>query len=181
MTEQELKQFLQKAQKGDTEAFARIYDEFTEKLYRFIYFRVGQKEVAEDILSDTFVKAWQKIAQAKEHLALAGWLYQIARNNIIDYYRIKKDFIPLEEVEHFLEDAVNPVDAANLSLEQAKTLEVMKELPLEQRKVLQYKFFEDLSNEEIALVMNKTEGAVRVIQHRAILKLKDLMNRHLNK
>lgn len=175
MTEQEFKQILQKAQSGNTEAFARLYDEFAEKLYRFIYFRVGHKEVAEDILSDTFVKAWQKISQVSSPSSLSGWLYQIARNNVIDYYRIKKDFLPLDEIVDFLADAVNPVDTANLSLEQAKTIEVMKALTFEQQAVIKYKFFEDLSNEEIAQILNKTEGAIRVIQHRAIIRLKELI------
>lgn len=176
MTDAELKQVLAKAQTGDTAAFSRLYDEFAEKLYRFIYFRVGHKEVAEDVLSDTFVKAWQKLTQINSPAALSGWLYQIAKNNIIDYYRIKKDFIPLEEVAEFLEDAVNPVDTINLTLDQGKILELANRLPTEQRLVIQYKFFEDLSNEEIAYILDKTEGAVRVIQHRAIIKLKELLN-----
>ncbi len=175
MTEAELKQLLQKAQTGDSAAFSRIYDEFAEKLYRFIFFRVGHKEVTEDVLSDTFVKAWQKLASINSPAALSGWLYQIAKNNIIDYYRIKKDFVPLEDVAEFLEDAVNPIDTINLSLDQGKILELIKKLPTEQRLVLQYKFSEDLSNEEIAYVLNKTEGAIRVIQHRALNKLKDLL------
>lgn len=174
MTETELKQILQKAQNGNTEAFARLYDEFAEKLYRFVYFRVGHKEVAEDILSDTFVKAWQKIGSVSSSESLSGWLYQIARNNVIDYYRVKKDFLPLDEVVDFLIDAVNPVDTVNLSLEQAKTLEILKGLTLEQQAVIKYKFFEDLSNEEIAQILGKTEGSIRVIQHRAIIKLKEL-------
>lgn len=177
MTEAELKQTLQKAQTGDTEAFARLYDEFAEKLFRFIYFRVGHKEVAEDVLSDTFVKAWQKISQVNSPEALSGWLYQIAKNNIIDYYRIKKDFIPLDDVVEFLEDAVNPIDTVNLSLDQTKIFELLKQLSDEHRLVLQYKFFEDLSNEEIGYILNKTEGAIRVIQHRAIIKLKELLKR----
>jgi len=176
MTEEELKLALQKAQNGDSEAFAQLYDLFAEKIYRFIYFRVGHKEVAEDVLSDTFVKGWQKINQVNAPSALSGWLYQIARNNIIDYYRIKKDFVALEEVENILEDAVNPIDETNLSLDQKRILVVLNQLPAEQQEVIRYKFFEDLSNEEIAYVMGKTEGAIRVIQHRAINRLKDILN-----
>ncbi|OGE88006.1 MAG: hypothetical protein A3J07_02020 [Candidatus Doudnabacteria bacterium RIFCSPLOWO2_02_FULL_49_13] len=177
MTDSELKQFLERAQNGDSAAFSRLYDEFAEKLYRFIFFRVGHKEVAEDLLSDTFVKAWQKLKQVNSPAAITGWFYQIARNNIIDYYRIKKDFVPLEEVAEFLEDAVNPIDTINLNMDQAKILELLVKLPGEQRLVLQYKFFEDLTNEEIAYILNKTEGAIRVIQHRALIKLKDLVKR----
>ena len=178
MTDNELKNSLQKAQNGDSEAFGFIYDHFADKIYRFVYFRVGHKEVAEDILSDAFVKAWQKINQINTPQALSGWLYQIAKNNIIDYYRLKKEFVPLEEVENLLEDAINPVDTVNLGIQQQNILNVMNQLSGEQHDVIKYKFFEDLTNEEIAYVMGKTEGAVRVLQHRAIMRIKELLNKH---
>lgn len=177
MTEEQLKEILRKAQKGDTAAFALIYDHFSPKIYKFIYFRVGHKEIAEDVLSDTFIKGWQKITHVTSPAALSAWLYQIAKNNIIDYYRIKKETIALEDVQDFLEDEINPVDDTNLNIEQKKILDVMKELPQEQQDVIKYKFFEDLSNEEIAYVLGKTEGAIRVIQHRAVSKLKELLNK----
>lgn len=175
MTETELKNYLQKAQSGNQEAFGAIYDHFAEKIYRFVYFRVGHKEVAEDVLSDSFVKAWQKINQINSPEALSGWLYQIARNNIIDYYRLKKELVPLDEVEEILIDEVNPVDTVNLNFQQKKILAVMNQLSIDQREVIKYRFFEDLTNEEIAYVLGKTEGAVRVLQHRAILKLRELL------
>ena len=178
MTEAELKQILNKAQNGDQEAFGLIYDHFSGKIYNFIYFRVGHKEVAEDILSDSFVKGWQKINQINSPEALSAWLYQIAKNNIIDYYRVKKDTVQLAEVQDFLEDEVNPVDITNLDFDQKKILQLIKHLPIEQQDVIKYKFFEDMTNEEIAYVMGKTEGTIRVIQHRAITKLKELLNPH---
>jgi RNA polymerase sigma-70 factor, ECF subfamily len=178
MTEEQLADILKKAQKGDSESFALIYDHFSPKIYKFIYFRVGHKEVAEDVLSDTFVKSWQKINHVNSPAALSAWLYQIAKNNIIDYYRIKKETVALEDVEDFLEDEVNPVDTTSLNMDQKRILQVMNQLPPEQQEVIKYKFFEDLSNEEIAYVMNKTEGAIRVIQHRAITKLKELVNKN---
>lgn len=176
MTEDELKICLQKAQTGDQEAFGRIYDHFADKIYRFIYFRVGHKEVAEDVLSDTFVKSWQKINQINTPAALSGWLYQIAKNNIIDYYRLKKELVALSEVEEFLEDEANPVDTVSISIQQNRVLNILTELPPDQQQVIKYRFFEDLSNEEIAYVMSKTEGAIRVLQHRAIIKLKEILN-----
>jgi len=177
MTEEQLKNTLQLAQNGNSEAFALIYDYFAPKIYKFIYFRTGHKEVAEDILSDTFIKGWQKINQINSPEALSAWLYQIAKNNIIDYYRIKKESVALSEVEEILTDEVNPVDLTNLNMQQKKVLAMMTELTAEQQEVIKYKFFEDLSNEEIAYVMGKTEGAIRVIQHRAILRLKELLDK----
>jgi RNA polymerase sigma-70 factor (ECF subfamily) len=179
MSEEELKKNLKLAQNGNSSAFAEIYDYFSEKIYRFIYFRVGHKEVAEDILADTFVKAWQKINQINSPLALSAWLYQIARNNIIDYYRVRKETVSLDEVSDSLEDLVNPADIVNSGLQQKKILTVLHQLTGEQQQVIKYKFFEDLSNDEIAFILNKTEGAIRVIQHRAIMRLKDLLKNSL--
>lgn len=178
MTEEELNIAFTKAKSADSEAFARIYDFYAEPIYKFIFFRVGHKEIAEDILSDTFVKAWLKIAQVNSVKALQSWLYQIAKHNVIDYYRIKKSLVSLDEVEEvLLEDAVSAIDEINLEIEQRQIINLLKDLPRDQQQVIKYKFFEDLSNEEIALLLNKTEGAIRVIQHRAITKLKSLINR----
>jgi RNA polymerase sigma-70 factor (ECF subfamily) len=175
MTEAELKNYLQKAQAGDQIAFGAIYDHFADKIYRFIYFRVGHKEVAEDVLSDTFVKSWQKINQVNSPEALSAWLYQIAKNNIIDYYRLKKETVDLADVEDLLEDEASPIDSANLVLQQQRILDVLDQLSDEQQQVIKYRFFEDLTNEEIAYVMGKSEGAIRVLQHRAITRLKELL------
>ncbi|MBX4188162.1 MAG: RNA polymerase sigma factor [Candidatus Doudnabacteria bacterium] len=177
MTEQQLNEAFQKAQNLDREAFGKIYDHFSDKLYRFIFFRVGHKELAEDILADTFVKAWTKITSVSSAKAFTSWLYQIAKNNVIDYYRVKKVTINLEEVVEVLEDAASPVDDANMMIEQKIVIELIEELPEDQRQIIRYKFFEDLENIEIAQIMGKSEGSVRVIQHRAINKLKDLLNK----
>src|SRR5688572_29983186 len=99
MTEEELNIAFDKARSSDPEAFAQIYDFYAEPIYRFIFFRTGHKEIAEDILSDTFVKAWLKINQVNSAKALSSWLYQIAKNNIIDYYRVRKTQVSLDEVE----------------------------------------------------------------------------------
>jgi RNA polymerase sigma-70 factor (ECF subfamily) len=176
MNDQELQNAFEKAQKLDREAFGRIYDHLSVRLYKFIFFRVGHKELAEDILADTFVKAWTKIDQVASSKAFTGWLYQIAKNNIIDYYRVKKVTVDLEEVVEFLEDASSPVDEANLMVEQKIVLDLIEHLPLEQQQVIRYKFFEELSNTEIAQILGKSEGAIRVIQHRAVNKLKELLN-----
>jgi RNA polymerase sigma-70 factor, ECF subfamily len=177
MTEQEIQQAFQKAQKLDREAFGLIYDHFSGKLYKFIFFRVGHKELAEDILADTFVKAWTRIEQVSSAKAFTSWLYQIAKNSVIDYYRLKKVTVDLEEVVDILEDAASPIDDANLVIEQRVVIELMQELPQDQQQVIRYKFFEELENIEIAQIMGKSEGSVRVIQHRAVNKLKELLNK----
>lgn len=177
MTEQDLKLVLEACQKGDRNSFGKIYDHYSVRLFKFIFLRVGHKEVAEDILADSFVKAWTKIAQVNSHKALSSWMFQIAKNNIIDYYRVRKSTIAIEEVEQTLEDTVNPINDTDLDFDQKRILQAMEGLPPDQQQVIRYKFFEDLSNPEIALIMNKTEGSVRVIQHRAIVRLQEILDR----
>jgi RNA polymerase sigma-70 factor, ECF subfamily len=179
MNETELHNFLIRAQRGDREAFGYIYDHFRERIFKFIFFRVGHKEMAEDLMSDTFVKAWIKISDISSPRALSAWIYQVAKNNIIDYYRIRKTTIDIEEVSETLIDGDNPIDSANLKIEHRHLISILDKISSEQRLVIEYKFFEDLTNEEIASIMGKTEGAIRVLQHRAILKLKQLTKKKL--
>ncbi|OGE81932.1 MAG: hypothetical protein A3H72_03795 [Candidatus Doudnabacteria bacterium RIFCSPLOWO2_02_FULL_48_8] len=177
MTEPELTNIIIRAQQGDRDAFGLIFEEYSHKIYKFIFLRVRHREVSEDILSDTFIKAWIKLSQITSQKALVSWLYRVASNNIIDYYRLRKETATLEEIENLIEDSYNPVKETDLSLDQKRMLELMRHLPKEQAQVIQYRFFEDLTNAEIAHIMDKTEGAVRVVQHRAINNLKQLLNK----
>ena len=168
---------LAKAKAGNQAAFGEIYNLYFKKIYRFIYFRVGHKEAAEDLAEEVFLKAFTKITSVNENRAFSGWLYQIARNAVIDYYREKKVSVSLDEVENTLEYETNIVDVVNLETEQKTLIKFMKELAPEQQIVLKLKFFEDLENNEIAEMLHKSEGAIRVIQHRAISKLQELVKK----
>jgi len=170
-----LEELLQSARAGDEAAFTQIYDLFFEKIYRFIFFRVGHKEVAEDLAEDVFIKVFQSLSSLAKDKSFESWLYQIARNRIIDYYRSKKLVVPLEEVENTLEYETNVVDVVSLESQQKIFIKLLKELSAEQQVVIKLKFLEGMGNEEIASVMDKSEGAIRVIQHRAIAKLKELI------
>ena len=166
---------LAKAKQGEQAALAEIYNLYFKKIYRFIFFRVGHKEIAEDLAEDVFLKAFGKLSTLSEDGALVGWLYQIARNIVIDYYRHKKTTVALDEVENTLEYETNVIDLVDLQGQHKVLLKLIKELSPEQQIVTKLKFFEDLDNDEIAALLHKTEGAIRVIQHRAISKLKDLI------
>src|SRR5439155_1094079 len=106
------------------------------------------------------------------------WLYQIARNLVIDYYRQKKTVVALEDIENTLEYETNIVDVVNLDQQQKILLTLLKELGSDQQIIIKLKFFEGLENDEIAEMLNKTEGAIRVIQHRAITRLQELLKKN---
>ena len=171
---QERAQLVKKAQGGSEAAFGQVYDLLFQKIYRFIFYRVGHKEVAEDLAEEVFIKAFGKLGTLDKPEVFLGWIYRIARNTVIDYYREKKLTVSLEDVENTLEYETNTVDLLQLEYEQAALLKLLKELGAEQQAVIKLKFLEDLSNAEIAVILNKTEGAIRVIQHRAITKLLEL-------
>jgi RNA polymerase sigma-70 factor (ECF subfamily) len=168
---------LAKARAGSQAAFGEIYNLYFKKIYQFIYYRVGHKEAAEDLAEEVFLKAFSKIGSVLDGNSFVGWLYQIARNIVIDYYRQKKNVVALEDVENTLEYETNVIDIVNLESQQKILLKLLKELGAEQQIVLKLKFFEDLTNSEIAEMLHKNEGAVRVIQHRAIAKLQELLKK----
>src|ERR1700755_29782 len=90
---------VRRSQVGEQDAFARLYDAYVERIYRYIYFRVADQQVAEDITSQVFLKAWEKLSSYQSgSTPFIAWLYRIAHNAVIDSYRTKKVSIPLENV-----------------------------------------------------------------------------------
>ncbi len=166
-----------KAKLGQEQAFGSIYNLYFEKIYRFIYYRVSHKEIAEDLAEDVFLKAFSKLSSVQDNDSFEGWLYQIARNKVIDYYRDKKQLVDLEEVENTLIYENNIIDVLELKENQKIFLELLKELGADQQMVIKMKFLENLENGQIARVMKKKEGAIRVIQYRAVAKLKELIKK----
>lgn len=160
---------------GEKTALGEIYNLFFKKIYRFIFYRVGHKELAEDLAEEVFLKAFGKLASIKEANAFEGWLYKIARNLVIDFYRQKRHTVALEEVENTLEYETNIIDVLNLQEQQKILLKILKELTAEQQVVIKLKFLEGLENSEISELLHKSEGTIRVIQHRAIVKLQELI------
>lgn len=165
-----------KAAKGDAVAFGQIYELYFDKVYRFIYYRTNHQQTAEDLVAETFIRVWNKISAIEDFTSFNGWIYQIARNLVIDYYRSRKTDVDISTLENVLEYEDNIVDRANLSFQQGKFLAVLDQLTSDEQLVIKLKFFDELDNWEIANVLGKTEGAVRVIQHRAINELKELLN-----
>jgi len=175
-------QVLSKLKSRDKEAFIKVYDESVNDIYRFVYFKIGNKEEANDLTSMIFLKAWNHIQNKslEDAKTLRALLYKIARNTIIDHYRESGNKITasLDDEEHKIEvidESVNPAEKldqnANLDLIKSK-LPLLKE---EYREVIIMKFINDLTLEEIADISGKSKGNVRVLLHRAINALRELV------
>jgi RNA polymerase sigma-70 factor (ECF subfamily) len=176
----EISGVIEKAKNGDNKAFSDLYNLYFKKIYTFIYYRVSHKETAEDLAEDVFLKAYTKIASVSKNASFEGWLYQIARNLVIDYYRQKKSDIDLKDIENTLEYESNIINEIDLNAQQKVFLTLLKELTPEHQQIIRLKFIEDLDNFAIAQILEKTEGAVRVLQHRALASLKDLVSKLKN-
>src|SRR6056297_1768996 len=174
MKEEEI---VKKARKGDKKAFGKLYDEHISSIYRFIIFKVNTKSEAEDITQKVFLKAWQNIHsfKTKKGAKFSSWLYRIAKNAVIDHYRTSKDHTDIEDVKHSQKFASSPEIEQKLqnSKKFKEVKEALKNLTEDEQEVIVMKFIEELSNKEIGKALDKTQGAVRVTQHRALKKLKN--------
>lgn len=166
-----------RAKSGDSEAFAQLYDAYVARVYRYIYFRVTDDAAAEDLTSQVFLKAWESLDRYEMGSSpFVAWLYTIARNLVIDYYRTKKESVPLEEV-HMLAHHETPVEEVESRFDLQAMRDALQFLTDDQQQVLILKFIAGLPNENIARIMNKREGAVRALQMRALQTMAKYMEK----
>jgi len=164
-----------KAQGGDSYAFGLLYDAYVSQIYRFIFLKLGgMKAEAEDITHQVFMSAWKNIKKYQfQGYPFSSWLYKIARNEVIDFWRTKKNNVSIHDIhEEFLGETDENELSVDIKIDTELVSLCIKRLDSHYQDVLILKFVEELTNEEIAKAMGKTEGSVRVIQHRAIKKLK---------
>jgi len=171
-------ELVQRAVDHDPEAFGRLYDIHVDRVYRHIYYRVGNEQDAEDLTQQVFLKAWQAIARYKRMASpFIAWLMTISHNLVVDFYRTRKDKAYLEA--EILADgpASNPEQAAERSLEQQRLRRAILKLGSDEQQVVILRFMEGFQFSEIASVLNKKEGNVRVILHRALVKLRSILEK----
>ena len=175
------KKLIKKAKNQDREAFGTLYDVYMDRIYRFIFLRVSKKSDAEDITQKVFIKAWQSIDryEIRKNVPFSSWLYRIAKNTVIDYYRTEKNHSAIEDIpEHEIsEEAKDHEKAADDTLKFNQIKEALSELTDNQQDIIIMKFVEELENKEIAEILDKTEVAIRVTQHRALKKLRKIIKK----
>lgn len=162
--------------KQDPEAYAELYDTYVKQIYRFVYFKVSTHEEAEDITSEVFLKAWHYIQEKKEIKSFSGLLYRIARNAIIDVYRAKagKPETPLiEDID--VGDGGKWFSDISTKVEADKVIEAIKKLKQEYQEVITLRYVDELDIREIAEIIGKGSVATRVTLHRALTKLKKII------
>lgn len=171
------KELIIKAQNGDSEAFGTLYDLHFTKIYRFIFIKVKHRHNAEDLSHHVFLSAWKNIGGFKHQgFPFSSWLYKIAANTVIDFYRTTKNHIDIEEVrEEKLGESNDLSHALETAMEMERVGEALHKLTDDEQNVIIMKFVNELENKEIAEALEKSEGAIRVIQHRALKRLKQIL------
>jgi RNA polymerase sigma-70 factor, ECF subfamily len=166
------------ARGGDTEAFGQLFDHYNGAVYRFIYYRLSTRALAEDLTSETFFRALRSINtfqwQGKD---FAAWLMTIARNLIIDHHKSARSRLetPTSEVGDREEPSATPEEHVVQSLTHELLREKLAQLPADQQECVVLRFLNSYSIAETAKVMKKSDGAVKQLQLRAIRNLARLM------
>ncbi|MFA7314347.1 MAG: RNA polymerase sigma factor [Candidatus Magasanikbacteria bacterium] len=170
-------------QDGDTDSFAILYDLYIQKIYRFTYLKLGNREEAEDITSEVFLKTWNYLISNKDQVikSFSGLIYKIARNTLIDFYRQNSQTeISLEDLGEIKVDTkiIKSLDDKQEVQRIFRTLQKMKR---EYQEVILFKYVEELSTGEIAEILQKNTTNVRVTLYRAIKILKKLLEQKAGK
>lgn len=162
---------------GDSSAFGVLYDYYQPAIYRFVALKVGRREDAEDITHQVFLRAWQSIGQYEGRgYPFSSWLYRIARNNIVDFYRARREYTDIEDVAEFLvvDDTTN--ESLDLKADIGRVRAAMLDLRADYQDVIILRFIEERSLEEAAEALERTVGATKVLQHRALRNLRALLD-----
>ncbi|WP_112470790.1 ECF subfamily RNA polymerase sigma factor, BldN family [Streptomyces triticisoli] len=171
-------ELVERAQAGEADAFGRLYDQYSDTVYRYIYYRVGGRATAEDLTSETFLRALRRIGtftwQGRD---FGAWLVTIARNLVADHFKSSRfrlevttgEMLDANEVER------SPEDSVLESLSNAALLDAVRRLNPQQQECVTLRFLQGLSVAETARVMGKNEGAIKTLQYRAVRTLARLL------
>lgn len=169
--------------KTDPEAFGKLYELYVEKIYNYVYYRIGNQQEAEDLTAKVFHRALNHIPNYNNKgVPFVAWLYRIAHNLVANWHRDRKrrKVVALEQVTIHGDKRSNPHHAAEQSNGTELLLAAIQELPPERQQLLTLKFIERMSNAEIGEVMGRSEGAIKSLYHRTLVSLKDLLVEHQN-
>lgn len=171
-------QLLEAAVAYDEAALGELYDRYEARIYHYVFRRTGEESLAEDLTAQVFIKMLQAIRDQRAwHSSFSGWLYRIAHNVVIDFYRQRDRYVQvgLDDSPDIVAEHDNPAQSAETRLTADKVRVAMRQLTDEQSEVLSLRFLEGYSILEVAVMMNKTEGAIKALQYRAVATLRNLL------
>lgn len=168
---------IQRAAGGDQDAFGDLYERYLEDIYRYVYYRVLDVEEAEDLTEAVFLRVWENLIKTREKSKIKNfraWIYRITHNLVIDYQRKKKPLSVDLDTVPWINEAVMPgtEKIVEKQLSEAALVRALHELEDTLQQVVILRFLNELSHAETAAVLGLTEGHVRVLQYRALKRLR---------
>ena len=174
---QDEESLVRRAQQRDEEAFTMLYEEYFDKIYRYVALKIGDRIEAEDLTQQVFVKALKSISSFRwKGIPFSAWLYRIAHNQVVDYFRKKKRYTTTPLDESMKGSDIDPQLAAERKLDIEQVLLASQGLTEAQREVISLRFSSELPIAEVARIMSKSEGAVKALQHSAIIALRKALS-----
>src|ERR671927_603008 len=175
----DVRRAVERAQQGDRDALEELYLLHFDRIYSYLHMSVGNRHDAEDLTTQTFLKMLESIGKFRWRSApFSAWLFRIAHNLAMDHFRATKRWQPEEEVpEPDPGEASAAEEEALESIGRKSMLELIENLSPEQQQVLTLKFVFNFPNAEVATILGKTEGAIKSLQHRALVSLQKQLTR----
>ena len=170
-------QLIERAKTYDAEALSELYRRHADAIFRYIFYRVGDRSVAEDLVGDVFVRALEGLSSYQDTgRPFEAWLYRIAHARVVDYYRRQKvrRATPLDE-QVTADGSSDPDQLAVQRDDVRRVWEALARLTDEQQQVISLRFIAGYSTAEVAQALGKTEGAVKALQHRGLASLRRLL------
>ncbi len=168
---------VRRAQQHDQDAFAQLYEEYFDKIYRYIAFKIGNKTEAEDMTQRVFLNAIKSISSFRwRGIPFSAWLFRIAHNQVVDYLRKKAKHATTSLDEVLVSNGNNPQLVAEQNLDIERLLLATEQLTQVQREVISLRFASELSIAQVARVMAKSQGAIKALQHSAIVALRKALS-----
>jgi RNA polymerase sigma-70 factor (ECF subfamily) len=180
MPDQDVDCLVEEARDGNAAAFETLYDLYAARVFRFFRYRVADAATAEDLTQKVFLKMIEQLPNYRNvGLPFAAWLFRIARNTWVDDRRTSHPAAPLDDVVELASDQRGPEDRAAEAYELGMVRQALARLTDEQREVIVCRFFAGLTPRETAVQMGRTQGSVRVLQHRALASLRGMLGPRL--
>jgi RNA polymerase sigma-70 factor, ECF subfamily len=171
---------LARATTGDPEAFSALYERYVGRIYNYIYYRTGSPTDAEDLTARVFHRALGHIQNYRNMgVPFSAWLYRIAHNLVANWHRdnSRRNEVPIDDHMHLFPRSDHPETTLVESQEMERLLTAIRTLTSERQQLVILKFVERLSNAEIALIMGRSEGAIKSLYHRTLLALRDALSK----
>jgi|CXWL01.1.fsa_nt_gi RNA polymerase sigma-70 factor (ECF subfamily) len=170
MNQAHIDRLVEETQKGNTKAFGELYDAYFSQIHKYVYYKVAAEHV-DDLVGTIFIKAWTKIKKYRRTgFPFSSWLFRIAHNTLVDHYRTHKQYYELEE--KITDESMDPQALLEKNLNGERVHQALRKIGKNYQEVILLKFMNDMSNDEIAQMLDTSESNVRTMQFRALKKLK---------